>query len=582
MVSADMILFYTDLSTVYRSDDFGNSHYPVSNSLPTLDFPKVYYSNGSLFCSGDDPLKIYRSQDLGTSWDSLSLNGLPLSNNDPLFISLGPDRLWLTAWQGLYYFNDSLGTWILYSDSLYPEKMETINGTLYASSTGNGFLRFDMESQQWIPENSGLETTEASGFCALDSVLFLSTAVGPYRSANLYNWEPFYDNMNGLTISVPKKGNGKLWVSSGRNLYSSDDNGVSFSKENWNLPVNFNDWIFTDSCYYWIAWDSLYISYDQGNTWIKKTAGLPYTTQYPYLDLQCLGINSDYLFLGTNYGLFRATFPDLVWQQLNSVYANGLTWIGLDVHDSLVVLEKEIYTNDYYFYAFRSANNGESFDSLTVFSPLNYTQFAVDGNTLFAANEDQLFESVDGGYIWDGIPVPVNINQIIVEAKDPAIVVSGTYFDGTSIYPELLMTYDHGITWNDIWNNLPLIFYLAVVPTSVHEDRLFASSSEHGIWYRDDLLTGSDDKVIKPGQILELYPNPSDGKFDVKLNRLDKDTYTLRIFNTTGNTIYSKTLNHQFEGPLALSMNLTELPAGLYLVSVSSGRYNYSQKLLIR
>jgi len=585
MVSADTILFYTEGSVIYRSDDLGNSHYSISNSLPWLDYPIVYYSNGMLFCSDSYPsMELYSSPDLGNTWNSLTLLGLTPGTYAVNLLAKNNDRIWLSVDSGLYYIDNSSGSWVQYSDSLLLRKMETINGTFYATSMENGFLRFDPQSQQWIPENTGLETFEAWGFCALDSVLYLSTAVGPYKAESLYEWEPYYDNMNGLEISCPQAGDDKVWVSSRRHFYSSVDNGVSFSIVDWNLSGNNYQGIFTDSCYYVIAGDSLFISYDKGISWSKKTEGLPYTNPYPFLALQCLGINSDYLFLGTNYGLFRAKFPDLAWEHLTSLYANGRNRIDkMVVNDSIILLDKEFYIT-YYYYNFRSENNGDSFDSLTMFSPHDYTYFARDGDSFYATNLSQLYKSLDEGNSWSPIPVPENLRYLVMAAKDPAIVLSCTYFETNLliVYPEVLITYDYGTTWNDIWDNLPPIYYFGVVPTSILEDRLFAASTLHGIWYRDDLLTGSDGKLIKANPVLELFPNPSDGRFDVRINHLERGAYTLRVFNSMGKMIRSKTLDHPFDGPLNISMHLTDMPAGLYHVSFSTPGKTYSQKLMIR
>lgn len=78
---------------------------------------------------------------------------------------------------------------------------------------------------------------------------------------------------------------------------------------------------------------------------------------------------------------------------------------------------------------------------------------------------------------------------------------------------------------------------------------------------------------------LVVYPNPSNGRFDLKLNMDKPQEVSLRIFNTIGQSIYQKELG--FIQQVNESISLPTSEQGLYILEISDGVSQHYTKLII-
>lgn len=84
--------------------------------------------------------------------------------------------------------------------------------------------------------------------------------------------------------------------------------------------------------------------------------------------------------------------------------------------------------------------------------------------------------------------------------------------------------------------------------------------------------TGSDE-IPNLVSILQVYPNPSAGVFQLEaLNKFE----TVAVYNATGGLVYSETVN-----PQSGTLDLSGRPNGIYLIKVNSGGNILTQKVLI-
>ena len=74
---------------------------------------------------------------------------------------------------------------------------------------------------------------------------------------------------------------------------------------------------------------------------------------------------------------------------------------------------------------------------------------------------------------------------------------------------------------------------------------------------------------------LIVYPNPSDGLFEIKLNNFELDANIL-IYNTLGELIYSQLLNESNS-----TINLKDKSSGLYYMVYSSNSKRFTKKIII-
>ncbi|MBK9356735.1 MAG: S8 family serine peptidase [Bacteroidales bacterium] len=88
----------------------------------------------------------------------------------------------------------------------------------------------------------------------------------------------------------------------------------------------------------------------------------------------------------------------------------------------------------------------------------------------------------------------------------------------------------------------------------------------------------SQQKIVKTA--LEVYPNPSDGEFTVAAGNL-KGEVSIRVYSLLGNIVYSNRYNST-SGTFTRKIDLSDLPAGIYLLSVNSGADQLNQRIVIK
>lgn len=99
---------------------------------------------------------------------------------------------------------------------------------------------------------------------------------------------------------------------------------------------------------------------------------------------------------------------------------------------------------------------------------------------------------------------------------------------------------------------------------------MFLRSSEQPVTNQDNLRT---EKVY-----LNVYPNPSNGLFNLAVNADLKGALTVQVINSTGQVVY-KTVESDFTGLAELQINLTEQSAGIYYVRAEVGGQTFVTKI---
>ncbi len=82
---------------------------------------------------------------------------------------------------------------------------------------------------------------------------------------------------------------------------------------------------------------------------------------------------------------------------------------------------------------------------------------------------------------------------------------------------------------------------------------------------------------LETGEVVEVYPNPSNGQFTVMLDGL-KGNFTVEVYNSNGQLIRSE--NVSASGLTLHPMQLTP-PAGVYLIRVNGNEKVFNQKLIV-
>ncbi|MEQ9102046.1 MAG: T9SS type A sorting domain-containing protein [Imperialibacter sp.] len=79
---------------------------------------------------------------------------------------------------------------------------------------------------------------------------------------------------------------------------------------------------------------------------------------------------------------------------------------------------------------------------------------------------------------------------------------------------------------------------------------------------------------------LNYYPNPSHGHFTLKMSLRSTDPLQVSIVDLSGKTIYEEEIK-TFDGRYSKEFNLTDQPAGIYLLQVVQGKSRLVRKIMI-
>ncbi len=83
------------------------------------------------------------------------------------------------------------------------------------------------------------------------------------------------------------------------------------------------------------------------------------------------------------------------------------------------------------------------------------------------------------------------------------------------------------------------------------------------------------------GAFIEIFPNPNNGSFTVKLQSPRNEKLDLNVFNSLGTVVYSES-DIQSHHSFSRSIDLRDHSEGLYFVKLNSGKTTYVKKIIIQ
>ncbi|HEY4800115.1 MAG TPA: T9SS type A sorting domain-containing protein, partial [Bacteroidia bacterium] len=79
---------------------------------------------------------------------------------------------------------------------------------------------------------------------------------------------------------------------------------------------------------------------------------------------------------------------------------------------------------------------------------------------------------------------------------------------------------------------------------------------------------------------IDVYPNPSNGLFNVAFQTSQLDNYTVKVTNTIGQTVYEEKLT-SFSGNYSNKIDISTFRKGIYLLSVSNSKNQTVKKVIV-
>ena len=212
----------------------------------------------------------------------------------------------------------------------------------------------------------------------------------------------------------------------------------------------------------------------------------------------------------------------------------------------------------------------------------------IDPNSTNAVAWDERFQmsrTADGSkivYAWmDTDPALTEVNvypDIIVKMYDVATatmgpkvnVTAGTDYDAMNYWMYLSdITFDKGS------------YYQVNISTSTLETNS-NNPVDHeyinGVYLDEtgNLISSVNDLPMDAA--IAMYPNPTSGELNISFNNLAAGNYNVVVYNTIGGVVLSQSMD--VNGAVVRTINMNELPTGIYMVQVSNEKGATTKKVI--
>ncbi|MBK6967141.1 MAG: DUF4397 domain-containing protein [Bacteroidales bacterium] len=109
---------------------------------------------------------------------------------------------------------------------------------------------------------------------------------------------------------------------------------------------------------------------------------------------------------------------------------------------------------------------------------------------------------------------------------------------------------------------------------------LYAFLSSGGQFVALENTTGIEDNILNP-DAFAVYPNPAKEKLNISYKLTSTGEVSYKIFNSTGMVIRAAELGYQAENQHNLIIDTSNLPSGLYVISLVAGNSSITSKIQV-
>jgi len=563
-------LFISHLGEIYLSNDNGDS-WSLIKKQTTNFYADLMFSNDSvLFCLNEIMDSVFISEDLGSSWSTISLTSQ--SGNLNLYggifdIFKYQNVLFAGSYLGIFYYDESSDNWIEFNDSIntsiyisaYVHSFIDINENLYCC-TSTGFYQLNNQDSCWISQNDGLDNPYTYSAYLQNNIVYLATASGPYYRRNDSSW--IADNYSLFQLNIQQI------IINNDTIYALANDKMYFSLEPYtDFEVLETNWICNPQ--YIMATDSLWYAGSDSGFLISDNSGYSWENHYTGLfrkRVNDVSANQEHYFASSS-GLFRAHKDTLIWRRVPN-------WIGDANVYYVCTLDSVLFATVYCEGVYRSVDNGKSFQLIPESSKTT-SRLTVVGNNIYMYQYNQVYYSCDLGLTWE-VYKEVG-NDIRIRSMD---VVDETSVIGASFNPytvgEVLVTlhsplYPNGLVIND---NLPVNSWPLVNDIKIIDDMILISTNYNSIWYRNDLSVAVPETPLISVQedAFHIYPNPSSDYITFQFLTIPSASLrtgnfqsSIAIYNLFGRKMDRIDIQQDQK---KIHLNISSYPQGIYIAVV--------------
>lgn len=284
----------------------------------------------SLIFAGSAYGGIYLSTDNGNTWTAKN-NGLTVREKQIFSILIMGSDIYIGTRTGVAYSNDNGDNWTskkIGKGLHYVNSLANIEDNIFAGTDGGVFLSTN-KGENWVERNNGIgDFPYIYSLFTIGSTIYAATDRGGVHFStdegrswmSLNEASPYKPNIICFTL----KWNfaiGRYQIFGGTcnsgSILLSSDGGASWRNIKSGLGKSCVSAIVSNDSYIFAGtdseWDngSVYISTNDGESWIEKNEGFPAISLY---GISSFAIKEDTIFAGLSYGngIYRAKISDLV------------------------------------------------------------------------------------------------------------------------------------------------------------------------------------------------------------------------------------------------------------------------------
>ncbi|MHC1708410.1 MAG: T9SS type A sorting domain-containing protein [Bacteroidales bacterium] len=510
----DSLFALIDLNGLFVSTDFGLHWTDLNSSLPDLFLHKIAFKDGILYGGGSSG-HFYYTSDLGLSWTTVNIN----SSCIVFSISVVDTNVFAGSTEGVYRLNKDKNKWTEKNNGLNPIPTVydlKVQGTrLFATTYSQGLYTSDNNGDLWQACNTGLGGATGSYLGIIEGKLFASTNSTLYSSVNNgLSWSPvldYFPYLHVLSLSVVDSGIFTTLLNHG--VYFSSDMGEHWCPRSFNSGFHSFDYkiVKKDSVLFLPTDGGIFSSRNSGITWYPNNTGIPYCEVYT------ISVCGNHVFAGTKgKGIFRLNDDGNAWTAKNQGLAGNIVYFVYSKSNSVYIA-----TN---YGVYFSDNFGENWTKRSEGLPGWVLSITSMDSLLFAGTRDDgVFISSDGGNYWHKLNSGLPGNNVTSLLSWDTLVFAAIKGYGVFRLIKSSLKWENFNTGLTNFN----VFSLALT-----KDTLFAGTDK-GIWKSPLCYLPPDPNA--PFSI-HLFPNPSRNIITAQISGEGKPSQ-LSVYSVLGQRI---------------------------------------------
>lgn len=578
-----LLVTNNDSIVCYKSINNGETWTLANQGLLNTNARNLMKSGNTLFVYPTTGATIYRSTNLGNSWQSITLDNLfeiycAGANSSAILAAVGlnlmrsinngdnwttidnasPPFVIMTANENYFfgrrlnghnYYSSNQGTnWIQMPDALVGSFSKLyIFGNLFYAITDSGIVRSTNLGQSWINLNN--ITKNATNIIVANNTLFSTNVYRGIYSTNVnnINWVEKNNGIQAENLSeITSDNNDNLYAVQkyGSCIYITETKLNQWTKKYPSVEGRLLTIHGASNDVYLGAEGGLYKSIDEGNNWNL----IPFFTNKYVSNIISSG---DSIYTAVlQEGIYFSSNAGASWQLRN----NGITSFFPTFND-LKKIGNNLFMVEQ-MYAFRSTDCGLNWTRMTDdFQGSIQRILGISGSNIFVSNGTYAYKSINNGVNWTNTFIPVK-NMLV---KGDSIIMACT-----SQYPIKLST-NNLTNYKDISRELE---NKAINYIYNHKNIIYAAVAGYGI-YKHTFgsfvnITNSNNVTPVRFALHQNYPNPFNPATKIKFEIPGQSYVILKIYNLLGQEITTLVNQNLGIGNHELEWNAENFNSGIY------------------